>query len=110
MMGGMVGNNSRGTTSIKYVVTRVKVLELHTVLSDGSTAIVGAISKKEFFDKTKEESLEGEIYKGIYDKLSNQNTREELLKGLPKESIHRRNTGYAADELLKNEIFSDLPD
>lgn len=110
MMGGMLGNNSSGTTSIKYGVTRDKVLEVHTVLSDGSKVIFGEISKKEFFDKTREESLEGKIYKGIYSKLSNENIRTELLKGLPKESIHRRNTGYAADELLKNEVFSDLPD
>ncbi len=35
MIGGMVGNNSSGTTSIKYGVTRDKVLALKTVLSDG---------------------------------------------------------------------------
>ena len=38
MIGGMVGNNSSGTTSIKYGVTRDHVLELETVLSDGSVA------------------------------------------------------------------------
>jgi FAD/FMN-containing dehydrogenase len=32
MIGGMVGNNSSGTTSIQYGVTRDKVLEMHTVL------------------------------------------------------------------------------
>lgn len=33
MIGGMVGNNSSGTTSIQYGVTRDKVLELQTILS-----------------------------------------------------------------------------
>ncbi len=32
MIGGMVGNNSSGTTSIKYGVTRDKVLSLKTIL------------------------------------------------------------------------------
>ena len=36
MIGGMVGNNSSGTTSIKYGVTRDKTLEIHGLLSDGS--------------------------------------------------------------------------
>ncbi len=36
MIGGMVGNNSSGTTSIQYGVTREKVLSLKTILSDGS--------------------------------------------------------------------------
>jgi FAD/FMN-containing dehydrogenase len=35
MIGGMVGNNSSGTTSIRYGVTRDKIVALHTVLSDG---------------------------------------------------------------------------
>lgn len=110
MIGGMVGNNSSGTTSIKYGVTRDKILELHTILSDGSEAVFGEISKVEFQEKLKLDSLEGEIYRGIYKRLSQKDVQHELKKSLPKESIHRRNTGYAVDELLKNEVFSALPD
>ena len=40
MIGGMVGNNSSGSTSIQYGVTRDKVLSLKTLLSDGSEAEV----------------------------------------------------------------------
>ena len=36
MIGGMVGNNSSGSTSIRYGVTRDKVLQIDGVLSDGS--------------------------------------------------------------------------
>ena len=39
MIGGMVGNNSSGTTSIRYGVTRDQVLELETLLSECSKAI-----------------------------------------------------------------------
>jgi FAD/FMN-containing dehydrogenase len=38
MIGGMVGNNSSGTTSIQYGVTRDKVISMQTILSDGSDA------------------------------------------------------------------------
>lgn len=110
MLGGMLGNNSSGTTSIKYGVTRDKIVEIQGVLSDGSTVVFGEIEKEEFLQKTKLHSLEGEIYQGIYKRLSDRETRKELLENLPKESIHRRNTGYAVDELLKNEVFSALPD
>ena len=45
MIGGMVGNNSSGTTSIRYGVTRDKVLQLKTILSDGSEAVFKSVSK-----------------------------------------------------------------
>ena len=38
MIGGMVGNNSSGTTSIRYGVTRDKVVSMRVLLSDGSKA------------------------------------------------------------------------
>ena len=38
MIGGMVGNNSSGSTSIRYGVTRDKVLSIDAVLSDGTLA------------------------------------------------------------------------
>ncbi|MBT8297622.1 MAG: FAD-binding oxidoreductase, partial [Maribacter sp.] len=44
MIGGMVGNNSSGTTSIQYGVTRDKVISMKTVLSDGSKVEFKAIS------------------------------------------------------------------
>ena len=48
MMGGMVGNNSSGTTSIRYGVTRDKILKLKTVLSDGSVALFQEITSEVF--------------------------------------------------------------
>ena len=48
MLGGMVGNNSSGTTSIQYGVTRDKVISLKTILSDGSEVEFKPLSKEEF--------------------------------------------------------------
>ncbi|MBN3519867.1 FAD-binding protein [Algoriphagus lutimaris] len=105
MIGGMVGNNSSGTTSIVYGVTRDKVISLHTILSDGNPVKFEALSKVEFAQKTQLDTLEGAIYKKIEEELSDPEAREEIHAQFPKKSIHRRNTGYAVDELLKSEVF-----
>ncbi len=107
MIGGMVGNNSSGTTSIVYGVTRDKVLELSALLSDGSKVTFSELSKEGFFEKCKENSLEGVVYKQIYEQLSSPQIQKNIRNHFPKPSIHRRNTGYAIDELLTSEIFSD---
>ncbi|MDT0607665.1 FAD-binding and (Fe-S)-binding domain-containing protein [Croceitalea rosinachiae] len=105
MIGGMVGNNSSGTTSIQYGVTRDKVVAIKTILSDGSEVHFGDISKATFESKTKEPSLEGKLYSALKKELSNVEIQQDILKEFPKENIHRRNTGYAVDELLKNQVF-----
>jgi FAD/FMN-containing dehydrogenase/Fe-S oxidoreductase len=105
MIGGMVGNNSSGSTSIRYGVTRDKVVSIDTILSDGSLATFSEISSKEFMEKLKEETLEGKIYKSIYDELIFDSVQDEIKKEFPKETIHRRNTGYAVDEFLSSDLF-----
>ncbi|RKN81253.1 FAD-binding and (Fe-S)-binding domain-containing protein [Ulvibacterium marinum] len=107
MIGGMVGNNSSGTTSIQYGVTRDNVVSLQAVLSDGSMAEFSSMDLNEFREKLELDTLEGELYKGIYKELSDRSTQEQIIADFPKPSIHRRNTGYAVDELLKNAIFGE---
>ena len=70
MLGGMVGNNSSGTTSIRYGVTRDKVIALKAVLSDGSEACFASVNAEEFIKKSTLNSLEGKIYKNILDVFS----------------------------------------
>jgi FAD/FMN-containing dehydrogenase/Fe-S oxidoreductase len=106
MIGGMVGNNSSGTTSIRYGVTRDKIVEIKAILSDGSSAVFNEISSAQFIEKTKGNSLESFIYKTIYDELSNVEAQNEIVAEFPKPEIHRRNTGYAVDLLLKSDLFS----
>ncbi len=107
MLGGMVGNNSSGTTSIKYGVTRDKVLHLKTVLSDGSIAEFGEITLQDFHKKTEENTLEGTIYGTIYNILQPKAVQEEIKAHFPKPEIHRRNTGYAVDALIDTAVFSN---
>lgn len=105
MIGGMVGNNSSGTSSIKYGVTRDKVLEMEVLLADGTKAVLGEISAEEFFAKAKEKSAVGNIYRGLYELLKEEVVQHEIRREFPKPEIHRRNTGYAIDELIKSEVF-----
>lgn len=105
MIGGMVGNNSSGTTSIQYGVTRDKVIELQTILSDGSEVVFKDISAEAFHAKSKEDTLEGYIYKSIYEELELEVVQNRIKHEFPKPEIHRRNTGYAVDELVKTEVF-----
>ncbi|RLD23694.1 MAG: FAD-binding oxidoreductase, partial [Bacteroidetes bacterium] len=107
MIGGMVGNNSSGTTSIQYGVTRDKVVALKTILSDGQTVVFSEISSEGFAAKSKLDSLEGEVYKRIYDELSSEEARLEIKREFPKPEIHRRNTGYAIDALIDTEVFTN---
>jgi len=105
MIGGMVGNNSSGTTSIQYGVTREKVVAMKTVLSDGAEAEFKAIDKVEYNSKLAKNSFEGTIYKNIDKELNNNEIQSNILNEFPKPQIHRRNTGYAVDELLNSSVF-----
>ena len=105
MVGGMVGNNSSGTTSIRYGVTRDKIVEIKAILSDGSAVAFREMSSAAFIEKTKGNSLESTIYKTIYEELSNTDHQIEIIKEFPKPEIHRRNTGYAVDLLLNSDLF-----
>jgi len=107
MIGGMVGNNSSGTTSIVYGTTRDKVIELKTFLSDGSKVVFGSLSKEEFEKKCELETLEGHLYRQISNELSDTSIQKNIQENFPKKSIHRRNTGYAVDALMDTEVFSD---
>jgi len=107
MMGGMVGNNSCGSTSIVYGATRDHVLELKTILSDGSEVVFNDLSKSEFLEKLEGNTLESRLYQTIHKELSDVDIVNEILKEFPKASIKRRNTGYAVDALLEADVFSD---
>ncbi|HSI69704.1 MAG TPA: FAD-linked oxidase C-terminal domain-containing protein, partial [Gillisia sp.] len=107
MIGGMAGNNSSGTTSIKYGTTRDKLVSMKTLLSDGSEAFFGEISSEEFARKKEQQDLEGKIYRQLFELLSPVEVQKEIRENFPAPEIHRRNTGYAVDEIIRTEIFSN---
>ncbi len=105
MIGGMVGNNSSGTTSIKYGVTRDKIIAVEGYLSDGTKTVFQNISEENFLLKTKGNNLESKIYQTINSLLSDKTIQNNIKKEFPKSSIHRKNTGYAIDSLLNFNLF-----
>lgn len=107
MIGGMVGNNSSGTTSITYGVTRDKIVSLKCLLDDGSRVEFKPLTPKAFHDKLKLPTKEGQIYRQINDILTQPALKKEIINHFPKPSIHRRNTGYALDRLLDSSVFSE---
>ena len=97
-LGGMVGNNSSGTTSIKYGVTRDKVLALSGYLGTGEFVTFcrpGFHSNRQIEVQKKGQHLKT----SVIDLLSEVTTRQNIIQQYPKPSIHRRNTGYALDLL-----------
>jgi len=107
MMGGMVGNNSSGSTSIEYGTTRDHVIEMTVILSDGSEVVFNAKSSNDFQEKHCDTSLEGKLYQHIQSELSNPSVTREIDINFPKKTVTRRNTGYAIDALLNSKLFSD---
>ncbi len=58
-LGGMLGNNSGGSHSIAYGLTVEHVIELRTLLADGSRVVFGEITPDEFAGKCRAPGLEG---------------------------------------------------
>ncbi|MEZ4913685.1 MAG: FAD-linked oxidase C-terminal domain-containing protein [Chitinophagales bacterium] len=110
MIGGMVGNNSCGSTSVKYGSTRDHLLAVNAMLHDGSEVTFAALDCDEFAEKCNLSTTEGNLYRHINDLLSDETNQIEIITEFPKESVHRRNTGYALDSLLFSEIFSPKED
>lgn len=99
MLGGMIGNNSAGSFSIKYGTVRDQIDTIDAVLSDGSEVTFGPLSDAELEAKTKLNTFEGTIYREMLALLT---THGEAIKAsFPHPDIIRRNTGYAIDKLLE---------
>lgn len=99
MLGGMIGNNSCGSYSIRYGTTREHVLSLDTVLSDGSSVTFRPLTETELAKKTALQTLEGTIYREMLSLLTKH--RELIFERFPHPDVKRRNTGYALDRLCE---------
>jgi FAD/FMN-containing dehydrogenase/Fe-S oxidoreductase len=108
MLGGMLGNNSCGSNSVKYGSVRDHIVQVTALLSDGSTAVFTALSAEEFAAKCDgPDSLETRIYRDVRELLANPDDRSEIVAEFPKPSIPRRNTGYALDLLMDATCFDE---
>ncbi len=106
MIGGMVANNSSGTTSIRYGVSRDKLLEAKVMLSKGQMLHIGPKSRSELEVILRKQDEEGRLYRDMLEMLGDERLQEEVRQRYPRPDIHRRNTGYALDALLNQSYFT----
>ncbi len=109
MIGGMIGNNSCGANSVVYGSTREHLLEVQTILSDGTKAWFGALDENAFLARCNGLGTAGDLHNHLYfgtkAMLSNEANRQEIEKEFPDSKIPRRNTGYALDMLIRHKPF-----
>jgi FAD/FMN-containing dehydrogenase/Fe-S oxidoreductase len=95
-LGGMLGNNSGGSHSIAYGLTVEHVIELTTVLADGSRAVFGEVTPDELAAKCRLPGLEGQIYREIA--RIRDTYADEIQSKYP--AHWRRVSGYNLNELV----------
>ena len=98
-IGGMMGNNSSGTKSIVYGITREHVLECKILLSDGNILELKELSPEEYNSRARPgngNTREAEIYSG-FKKIIDANS-DEIEKRFPK--LMRRVQGYNLDSFI----------
>ncbi len=107
-MGGMLGNNSCGAHSLIHGSVRDHILEVDTILSDGSGAHFSALTKEEFIARCDGDPdlLETKIYRNLRDTLTDTRNAEEIRNEFPHPELHRRNNGYALDAMLMTDPFT----
>lgn len=113
MIGGMVGNNSCGSNSVVYRATREHTLSVTVLLADGTEAEFGPMASNEFSEqlelasrKNGSASLADHILLTTNTILTDSANQAEIRRNFPKQTIERRNTGYALDALLDMEPFT----
>jgi FAD/FMN-containing dehydrogenase/Fe-S oxidoreductase len=97
-LGGMLGNNSGGSHSIAYGLTVEHVLELTTLLADGTRVVFGTLTADAFDAKCRLDGAEGRIYREIA--AIRQEFADEIRARYPKH--WRRVAGYNLNEAIKD--------
>ncbi|MFT5569705.1 MAG: FAD/FMN-containing dehydrogenase/Fe-S oxidoreductase [Cyclobacteriaceae bacterium] len=114
MIGGMIGNNSCGSNSMRYGSTREHLLEVRTVLSDGTIAWFGPMDNNSFIARCNGHHTSGDLHTHLYlqakEMLMDSVNQTEIVAGYPNPKIPRRNTGYALDMLLRQMPFQSEAD
>ncbi|QYN36445.1 FAD-binding protein [Pseudonocardia sp. DSM 110487] len=94
-LGGMIGNNSAGSGSVRYGMTIDHVRSLDVVLSDASTARFGPVDEAERARRASGDTLEARLYRELPALVDAH--RDAIATGFPK--FWRRAGGYRLDRL-----------
>ena len=104
-LGGMVGNNSCGSTSIRYGDTRAKLLSVEALLADGTAVTFGPLTRAQLEVRLAAEGPEGDVYRAVVAELTAPGVRARIRRDFPRPEVTRRNTGYALDALIDQPAF-----
>jgi FAD/FMN-containing dehydrogenase/Fe-S oxidoreductase len=94
-LGGMIGNNSAGSQSVRYGMTIDHVLELDVVLSDASRSAFGPLTPGELARRSAGRTLDAAICREL-PRLAERH-REAIATGFPR--FWRQSGGYRLDRL-----------
>ncbi len=100
-LGGMIGNNSAGSGSVRYGMTIDHVRALDVVLSDGSRARFEPVDEAERARRAGADTLEGALYRDLPG-LVRSNARA-IAEDFP--TFWRRACGYRLDRLADETPF-----
>src|SRR5690625_4059918 len=100
-IGGMIGNNSAGSGSVRYGMTIDHVRSLDVVLADGSRARFEPVDDAERERRSQAQTLEGAIYRGLPEILDSH--AASITNDFP--PFWRRATGYRLDRLADDTPF-----
>lgn len=99
-IGGMIGNNSAGSQSVRYGMTADHVLALEVVLSDGTITTFQPLTEPERRARALTQTLDGRIHAGLPDILHRY--REAIATDFP--PYWRRSGGYPLDRLASGDF------
>jgi FAD/FMN-containing dehydrogenase/Fe-S oxidoreductase len=102
-IGGMIANNSSGARSVLYGKTIDHVLELKTVLSDGTLVHMKPLTALELESRCARQDLEGACYR-VTRRLADEHA-DEIDRRFPK--ILRRVGGYNLDAFVPGRVFGN---
>lgn len=94
-IGGMLGNNSAGSGSLRYGMTIDHIRSMDVVLADGTTARLEPVDGEERIRRAAAQTREGEIYRRLPEIL--EENAEAIASGFP--PFWRRASGYRLDRL-----------
>ncbi len=104
-IGGMIGNNSAGTKSIVYGLTRDHVIETKALLADGTVLDFKELSREEYEQRARStdgNNREAEILSGFKKIIDTH--QDEIEKRFPK--VMRRVQGYNLDTFINTDRWN----
>ena len=103
-LGGMIGNNSAGSQSVRYGMTIDHVLTLDVLLSDASQATFGPLTAAELASRAAAPTLDGTICRELPRLVERH--REAIATGFPR--FWRQSGGYRLDRLARPDSSAAL--